>query len=123
MAANMNGYGGLRKILPAFLKNSLAIAAVAAALTLLPAAAPPAFAAEPAPSAADQNCLGCHGAAGMEKKLADGDTLQLHVPAGPYLQIRAWRQRLHQLSRRRRSSPSIRPRKTISPASAALHLP
>ena len=42
---------------------------------------PPAFAADNAPSAADQQCLGCHGAAGMTKKLADGDTLKLHVPA------------------------------------------
>ena len=63
----------------------MAIAAVAAALTLLPAASP-AFAAEPIASAADQNCLACHGTAGMEKKLSDGDTLQLHVAAGPYLQ-------------------------------------
>ncbi len=83
MAANMNGYGGLRKILRAILENSLAIATVTAALTLLPAASP-AFAAEP--SAADQNCLACHGTAGMEKKLSDGDMLQLHVAAGPYLQ-------------------------------------
>ena len=65
------------KMLPAFLKNRFAVAAIAASLILLPAAA---FAAEPAPSAADQACLGCHGAAGMEKKLADGDTLQLLVP-------------------------------------------
>jgi hypothetical protein len=72
------------KVLPAFLQTSLAIVALAAALTLLPAA-PPAFAADPAPSAADQNCLGCHGAAGMEKKLADGDTLQLHVPGEAYV--------------------------------------
>src|ERR1700686_2016348 len=82
---NMDRYSALRKILPAFLTNSFAIAAVAAVFTLLPAAAPPAFAAEPAPSAADQNCLGCHGAAGMEKKLADGGTLQLHVPADAFV--------------------------------------
>src|SRR5512135_1041692 len=66
---------------PAFLKNRLALAAVAASLTLLPATA---FAAEPTLSAADQACLGCHGAPGMEKKLADGDTLQLLVPSAPY---------------------------------------
>ncbi len=81
MGANMNGYGTLRKILPAFLRNGFAISAVATAFVLLPAAAPPAFAADDAPSKADQICLGCHGAAGMEKKLEDGDTLQLHVPA------------------------------------------
>ena len=81
MGANMYGYGALRKILPEFLCNSFARAALAAAFALLPTAVPPAFAADPAPSAADQHCLGCHGAAGMEKKLADGDTLKLHVPA------------------------------------------
>src|SRR5450755_5189233 len=80
----MDRYSALRKILPRFSTNSFAIVAVAAVFTLLPAAAPPAFAADPAPSAADQNCLGCHGAAGMEKKLADGDTLQLHVPADAF---------------------------------------
>lgn len=81
MGANMDGYSTLRKISRALLCNSFAIAAVAAALAFLPAAAPPAFAADEAPSAADQHCLGCHGAAGMEKKLADGDTLLLHVRA------------------------------------------
>ncbi len=81
-----NTDSGKSKILPAFLKNNLAVAAIAAALTLLPAAVRPAFAADPAPSKADQVCLGCHGAAGMEKKLTDGDTLQLLVPPGPYVQ-------------------------------------
>ena len=85
MGANMDRYSTLRKILPGFLSNGFAIAALAAALILLPAAAPPAFAADDAPSAADQNCLGCHGSAGMEKKLADGDTLQLHVPADAFV--------------------------------------
>lgn len=68
---------GNAKMFPALLKNRFALATIAASLILLPAAA---FAAEPAPSAADQACLGCHGAPGMEKKLADGDTLQLLVP-------------------------------------------
>ena len=81
MEANMDGYGTLRKIPRVLLCIGFAIAAVAAGLALLPAAAPPAFAADEAPSAADQQCLGCHGTAGMEKKLADGDTLLLHVPA------------------------------------------
>jgi hypothetical protein len=75
----MNGHGARRKIARAPPRLGFAVAAVAVALALAPAAAPPAFADE-APSAADQQCLGCHGAAGMEKKLADGDTLQLHVP-------------------------------------------
>ena len=86
MGPKTDRYNASRKILPAILENSLTIVALAATLTLLPAAARPAIAAEPAPSAADQNCLGCHGTAGMEKKLTDGDALQLHVPAGPYLQ-------------------------------------
>jgi len=73
-----------RKFPPAFLKKRFAIAAIAAPLALAPAAI--AFAAEPTPSAADQTCLGCHGVAGMEKKLGDGDTLQLLVPPGLYLQ-------------------------------------
>src|SRR5665647_3468149 len=77
----MDRYSTLRKIPRALLCNGLAIAAVAAALALQPTAIPPAFAADEAPSAADQHCLGCHGTAGMEKKLPDGDTLQLHVPA------------------------------------------
>ncbi len=85
MGANMNGCGTLRKVLPAFLYDGFVIAALAAALALLPAGLAPAFAADPVPSAADQVCLGCHGAAGMEKKLTDGDTLQLHVAPGPYL--------------------------------------
>ena len=84
MGRKSDRYDASRKILPGFLQTGFAVAAVAAALTLLPPS-PPAFAADPAPSAADQNCLGCHGAAGMEKKLADGDTLQLHVPGDGYV--------------------------------------
>lgn len=74
----MDRCGTLGKIPYANLGNCFAIATVAAALALF-AAAPPAFAADEPPSA-DQQCLGCHGFAGMEKKLADGATLQLHVP-------------------------------------------
>ena len=85
MGAKMDCYSASHKILPGFLENGFFVAAVAAALILLPAAASPAFAADPAPSAADQNCLGCHGTAGMEKKLADGGTLQLHVPADAFV--------------------------------------
>jgi Doubled CXXCH motif (Paired_CXXCH_1) len=81
MGANMIGFGTSRNILPAFRCNGFALAALALAFVVLPAAASPAFAAGEAPSKADQNCLGCHGAAGMEKKLQDGDVLQLHVPA------------------------------------------
>jgi len=85
MGPKMDSDSALRKILPRFLTHSFAIAAVAAVFTLLPTATPPALAADPAPSAADQQCLGCHGAAGMEKKLADGGTLQLHVPADAFV--------------------------------------
>jgi len=79
----MDRYSTLRKITRAFMCKNLAITAVAATLALLPAATPT-FAADEAPSAADQNCLGCHGSAGMEKKLADGDVLPLHVAADLY---------------------------------------
>ena len=87
MGPKIDRYNASRRILPGFLKNGFAIAALAAALILLPATTAPTFASDPvpAPSAADQNCLGCHGAAGMEKKLADGDTLQLHVPADAFV--------------------------------------
>jgi hypothetical protein len=81
----MNRSGTLRKFLPVILYSSFATAALAAAFILLPVTAPPAWAADNAPSAADQQCLGCHGTAGMEKKLTDGDTLQLHVPGDAYV--------------------------------------
>ena len=35
-------------------------------------------------SDADQACLGCHGSAGLDKKLENSETLQLHVPAEPF---------------------------------------
>jgi len=73
-----------RKTPQMLLRNSLAIAAIAAALSLLPTAVPRASAADEPLSAADQQCLGCHGAAGMEKKLANGDTLLLHVPGDTF---------------------------------------
>jgi len=79
----MDRYRTPRKIPRALLCNSLVIAAVAAALALLTASTST-YAADEAPSAADQNCLGCHGSAGMEKKLADGEVLRLHVPADMY---------------------------------------
>ena len=81
-----NTDSGNIKFLPAFLKDSIAIAAVAAALTLLPAAARPASAADPAPSKADQVCLGCHGAAGMEKKLDGRGYVNCIFRPAPYLQ-------------------------------------
>jgi Cytochrome c554 and c-prime len=77
----MDGCNTLRKIPRAPLGKGLAITVVAAALALAFTAIPPAFAAGDAPAASDQHCLGCHGSAGMEKKLEDGGTLSLHVPA------------------------------------------
>jgi hypothetical protein len=77
----MMRYGTQCRSIRVLLSNALAIGSTAVAMALIAAAAPPAYAADPAPSAADQQCLGCHGFAGMEKKAADGDVLQLHVPA------------------------------------------
>src|SRR5271165_6982709 len=65
-----------RKITRAILFIGFAIA-IGAMLAPLPVA--PASAADALP-AADQACLGCHGFAGMEKKLGDGDLLKLQVP-------------------------------------------
>ncbi len=85
MGATVNLFSTLREFPRALLCDSFAIAAVAATLAVLPAAAPPAFGADETPSAADQHCLGCHGGPGMEKKLADGDTLRLQVPAEMFI--------------------------------------
>jgi hypothetical protein len=81
MGAEMDRNSTLQKFPRRLLRNSFAIAAVAATFFLTP----PTFAADLAPSAPDQQCLGCHGTAGMDKKLSDGDTLQLHVPADLYV--------------------------------------
>jgi len=70
----------MRAIPRALLGQRAAVVALAASFLLLPAATPRAFAADNTPSAADQQCLGCHGVAGMDKKLEDGDILHLHVP-------------------------------------------
>jgi nitrate/TMAO reductase-like tetraheme cytochrome c subunit len=73
----MNDHSAQRETPRAFLRLGFAIAAVAAALALLPVGAP----AQEALSDDDRLCLSCHGAEGMEKTLADGSTLPLHVPA------------------------------------------
>jgi nitrate/TMAO reductase-like tetraheme cytochrome c subunit len=75
----MDLYRTARLVPRALLCNSFVIASIAA-LALLTASTPT-YAADEALSVVDQNCLGCHGSAGMEKKLADGEVLQLHVPA------------------------------------------
>jgi Cytochrome c554 and c-prime len=77
----MDCYSTLLKIPRASVCNSLAVAVVAAALALVAAAIRPAVAEDNAPAASDQQCLGCHGSAGMEKRLEGGGILQLHVPA------------------------------------------
>src|SRR5208282_4379581 len=81
MGATMDCCSTLLKIPRASVCNGLAVAVVAAALALVAAAIRPAFADDNTAAASDQQCLGCHGSAGMEKKLEGGGTLQLHVPA------------------------------------------
>ena len=76
---NMVGCRTLSKARLARLRIGLVIAGFGAGIALLPAAASPAFAADAAPSATDQQCLACHGFPGMEKTLADGAILQLYV--------------------------------------------
>ena len=44
----------------------------------------PAHAGGSALSEADQQCLGCHSATGLEKKLANGETLSLHVDGSAF---------------------------------------
>lgn len=89
----MAGIRALCERLYAFSRNRFSILTFLATFALLAAAPPsalaqdnkpPAESASSAPSAADKLCLGCHGFAGMTKKLEDGGVLQLHVPAGPF---------------------------------------
>jgi hypothetical protein len=67
-------------------RMSVVIAAAVAGFLMFPGVAPTAFAQGAAPSKADQVCFGCHGLAGMEKKLEDGGILKLQVPAAPFVQ-------------------------------------
>lgn len=71
----MSRYHRLRESTRALLCTGLVIA-FGAIFALLPSS----VRADDALPAADQACLGCHGFAGMEKKLGDGDTLKLQVP-------------------------------------------
>ena len=80
----MAGYSALCEKLYVLLRNGFLIAAVAAGIGLLTGVAAPAQAANDKPSAADQKCLGCHGFAGMTKKLEDGDKLDLHIPGAEF---------------------------------------
>ena len=80
----MAGYSALCEKLYVLLRNGFLIVAVAAGIGLLTGVAAPAQAANDKPSAADQKCLGCHGFAGMTKKLEDGDKLDLHIPGAEF---------------------------------------
>jgi len=70
-----------------FLRSALALAAAAAAAAMLSgatwAAAPAGQSAE-ALSDADKTCLGCHGAEGLKKDLASGESLALHVDGAAF---------------------------------------
>ncbi len=58
-----------------------AVAAVVLALAGMTASASAA-----ALSEGDQQCLACHGAPGMEKQLASGESLSLHIPGDAFAQ-------------------------------------
>ena len=73
----MDNLGHQRAAARQAIRGRFAIAATGTALALMLMAAPAARAADDQVSAADQNCLACHGAEGMEKTLADGDKLSL----------------------------------------------
>jgi hypothetical protein len=61
-------------------------AAVASVLLVLAAMTAPQSVSAATPSAADQQCLLCHGAPGLDKKLADGKTLPLQVQPDHFAQ-------------------------------------
>jgi hypothetical protein len=78
----MDGCSFLRKTPRAPLRIGFSVAVIAAGLALLAISVPPASAQDKTPSASNpsnEQCLGCHGSPGMEKKLGDGGALQLHV--------------------------------------------
>ena len=58
-----------------------AVAAVVLALAGMTASASAA-----ALSEGDEQCLACHGAPGLEKQLASGETLSLHIPGDAFAQ-------------------------------------
>ena len=59
--------------------TALVATAVLAFLALLPAASGTALAAGCVLSEQDRQCLACHSSEGMEKKLANGEKLSLHI--------------------------------------------
>lgn len=76
----MAGNRSARDPLQALRRATTAIAAAIAMVTLGALGA----ACAQAVSEADQKCLSCHSAAGMEKKLEDGDTIDLQIAAEPF---------------------------------------
>lgn len=58
--------------------------AVVLAVAAQPALCAAADAVEPSVSDADAACLGCHSMEALARSLPDGETLSLHVAAGPY---------------------------------------
>lgn len=82
----MNGQRIRRESSRMLLRNGIAFVAVATIVSVLSAVRPAFAADDPPPPTGDQYCLGCHGYAGMETKLGDGATLQLHIPADQFAQ-------------------------------------
>jgi len=82
VGAMMDHHSTLLKMRRALFRNGLAIAA--ATVALLSITTPSALAADDTVAAQSAACLACHGVAGMEKKLANGDVLPLHVPADSF---------------------------------------
>jgi hypothetical protein len=67
------------------------IMAAAAAILALLVTAPPTASAAGSLSEDDETCLSCHGSEGMEKDLADGEILSLHIRGGAFADsIHAW---------------------------------
>ena len=67
-------------------RGSFAVAAIGAAVAVLALAGMTASASAAALSEPDGQCLACHGAPGIEKPLADGETLTLHVNGDAFAQ-------------------------------------
>jgi hypothetical protein len=69
-------------------RGSFAISAIGAAVAavILALVGMTVSASAGALSEGDQQCLGCHGSAGIEKHLSDGETLSLHIPGNAFAQ-------------------------------------
>jgi hypothetical protein len=80
MSRSTSGSGRRR----AHFRVGCVVAALIASVALAALTSPSAYAADDALTPADQQCLGCHGSEGLEKKLANDETLSLHVPGGDF---------------------------------------